>query len=559
MSNVRNKPKVSNLDRLLVLQQEFKDIIKDIIGPLEYDLCMPPIKGLVLEPNIKPAIGYIRYSDKKQDDNNSIAIQKRQIENKAQLEGYQIILWCMDKAVSATHKTALNRPWMRVLYASASSENFLGAIFFCEESRVSRQVNDFVKEVYYPLKETKATIKFFSTTEPDEWDPSNPHIQAKLLIYRNESEYKKDRTVRYQQNCLDPSDGQKPIRPGAALPYGYVKDKDGEISIDNSDQKADIVYLIYYLSSWGYSNKFIATYLNECDILSPKGKAWVASMIDKILQNLFYQGHLTWNVRKSHTNSARKELGQFDLFENFHEPIIPQHLAGIVKQMKSFKNQFGRNMDTPFTLKDLLVCKNCEVPLISKNFTPGKSKREKLVYRCVYCKKYVEVKKVHEIVLEKFFEHISKNSAVMKREVISTLKSWKKILKQKQDNVNKTLQHVKEQERYVLYSTDLAEREFANSIAITQNFLSEKETELGKLLDQIEQILDVNELETLFSRFFDLKNNSLSELELRSLSLFFIEKVELNLSTNNAAIQYKLTPFVDLEKWISHTTADLAM
>ncbi|MEH7494413.1 recombinase family protein [Neobacillus niacini] len=282
-------------------------------------------------------------------------------------------------------------------------------------------------------------------------------------------------------------------------------------------------------------------------------------MIDKILQNLFYQGHLTWNVRKSHTNSARKELGQFDLFENFHEPIIPQHLERIVKQMKSFKNQFGRNMDTPFTLKDLLVCKNCDVPLISKNFTPGKSKREKLVYRCVNCKKYVEVKKVHEIVLKKFFEHISKNSAVMKREVISTLKSWKKILKQKQDNVHKTLQHVKEQERYVLYSTNLAEREFANSIAITQNFLSEKGTELGNLLDQIEQILDGNELETLFSRFFDLKNNSLSELELRSLSLFFIEKVELNLSTTNVAIQYKLTPFVDLEKWISQTTADLAM
>ena len=558
MSKERNKLKVSNIDKILVLQQEFKDIIKDIIGTIEYDQCIPPIGDEALQPNIKTAIGYIRYSDKKQDDNNSIAIQKRQIENKAQQEGYYIILWCMDKAVSATHKAALKRPWMKVLFASASLETFVGAIFFCEESRVSRRVNDFVKEVYDPLKEAKATIKFYSTTEPDEWDPDKPHIQAKLLIYRNESDYKKGRILQYQQNCLDPSKGQKVIRPGSPLPYGYVKDKEGEIVVDNSEQMADIVYLIYYLASWGYSNKFIASFLNECEIPSPKEKSWVASMIDKILQNLFYQGHLTWNVRDSHTNSKRKELGQFDLFENYHEPIIPQHLADIVKQMKSFKNQFGRNMDTPFTLKDLMICKSCELPLTSKNFTSGKSKKEKHVYRCVKCKKCVEVKHVHDIVFKKFFEHLSKNGVVMKKEVIRTLKSWKKTLKQKQDKVLKTLQHVKEQERITIYGTDLTEIEFANSIAITLNYLSEKGTELTNIIGKVEQMLNTAELEILFSRFFGLDSNSLSELELRSLCLFFIEKIEMNLSNVNLAIQYKLTPFVDLEKWISQTTADLA-
>ncbi|MGD6870611.1 recombinase family protein [Sutcliffiella horikoshii] len=549
----------SVIETILTLQDEFKDMIENIIGVFEYDQCFPPFKGVALETNLKHAIGYIRYSDKKQDGNNSIAIQKRQIENKANQEGYHIILWCMDKAVSATHKDAINRPWMKVLFECASSETFVGAIFFCEESRVSRQVNDFVRDVHDPLKEEKPTLKFFSTTEPDEWDPTKPHIQAKLLIYRNESEFKKDRAVRYQQNCMQPSNGQKPIRPGSALPYGYTKDEHGDIIIDNTEHKADIVYLINYLSSLGFSNNIIALYLNECNIDSPKGKTWVPSMIDKIIQNLFYQGHLTWNVRKSRSNSARKDLGQIDLFENYHKPIIPLHLAELVIQMRRFKNQFGRNMDTPFILKDLLECKSCKVPLISKNFTSGKSTKKKLVYRCVSCKKYVEIDRVHEIIFKKVFEHLSKNRVVMNKEVMTMLKRWKKTLTQKQENVSKTILHVKEQERFVTNGSTPEEVELANSITSILNQLSGKSTELGNIKDKIEQLLDPVELDTLLTNFFNYESNSLTQVELRSLSLFFIEKIELNFTSVNASIDYRITPFVNLENWISQATADLAI
>jgi site-specific DNA recombinase len=551
----------SVIETILTLQDEFKDVIENIIGVFDYDQCFPPFKGVPLETNLKPAIGYIRYSDKKQDGNNSIAIQKRQIENKANQEGYHIILWCMDKAVSATHKDAINRPWMKVLFECASSEKFAGAIFFCEESRVSRQVKDFVRDVHDPLKEDKPTLKFFSTSEPGEWDPSKPHIQAKLLIYRDESAYKKDRAIRYQQSCLYPSDGQKPTRPGSPLPYGYAKDENGEVVIDNTEHKADIVYLIHYLYSIGYSNNFIAAFLKECDIPSPKGKTWGASMIDKIIQNLFYQGHLTWNVRQSRTNSAKNKLDQIDLFENNHAAIVPLHLAETVKQMKIFKTQFGRNMDTPFTLKNLLECKSCNAPLISKNFTPGQSKstQQKYVYRCTNCKKFVDAEKVHDIVFKKVFEHLSKNSIVMKKEAVNMLKKWKTTLKQKQNNVSETIQHVKDQERFVVNVTTPEERELTNSIAITLNQLSEKAIELADLSEKIEKLLDSSELDILFISFFDHKSNSLNDLELRSLSLFLIDKVELNLTTINASIDYRITPFVDLEKWISHITADLAV
>ncbi|WP_421379642.1 recombinase family protein [Bacillus salacetis] len=568
MSKNNSEQQVSNLDTILTLQQEFKEIIQSIIiGPINLGECLPSIKKLPSEP-IRMAIGYIRYSDKKQDENNSIAIQKREIENKARLEGYQIILWCMDKAVSATHKSALKRPWMQVLFESALLKDFNGAIFFCEESRVTRQVHDFVRGVHDPLKEKKVTIKFFSTTEPNEWDPNKPHIQAKLLIYRNESEYKKNRTIWYHQNCLYPSEGQKPKRPGAPLPYGYIKGEEGEVSIDNSEHKADIVYLIYYLSSYGYSNKYIATYLNECGIPSPKEKKWSASMIDKILHNLFYQGHLTWGVRDSNTNSARKKIGQFELFEHQHDAIIPQHLADGVKQMKRFKSQFGRNLNTPFALKDLIVCKDCGERLISKNFTPGTSKKDKdknndkkkqnqkLVYRCVNCIKYVEVEQVHAIFLKKFFDHLSKNNSMMKREIRNSLKRWDKTLKQKQMKISQSLQHVKEQERFVAHESEMVGSELAISIADTLSFLSEKNNEIAELIEQIEKMLEADELELYLTKFFDHQSNMLNDLELRSLSLFFIEKIELDLSTNNAAIHYRITPFIDLENWIGQVTAD---
>lgn len=284
-----NKGKLNeSIQSILILKFEeiIYQTIHKLIKPLEFYLVLG-----IENPLLKPAIGYIRYSSLKQKDKYSIDIQKQEILQRAKEEGYYILLWCVDEAVSATHNRAIERPWMQVLYQGALLDEFQGAIFFYDDSRISRQTSDFVLQVYKPLLMMKPSLKFYCSDYSGVWDPDDVLTQIRSLINSYKSEELRSKTLAYQSTVL-----KLKQRPASHLPYGYIKGTESKPEIDVSNGQAYVVFLIYYLSSWGYSNKVIAKFLNDCKITSPKGTDWTQGTIDKILHNHFYLGHTSWKV-----------------------------------------------------------------------------------------------------------------------------------------------------------------------------------------------------------------------------------------------------------------------
>ena len=108
--------------------------------------------------------------------------------------------------------------------------------------------------------------------------------------------------------------------------YGYEKDKDGKLIIN--EEEAENVKLIFELYLQGYSLSGISKELKRRGILSPTGKeTWTSAAIDKMLGNEKYIGQAL--LQKTHIPDVleqkqkknKGELAQY-LYENNHRGII---------------------------------------------------------------------------------------------------------------------------------------------------------------------------------------------------------------------------------------------
>ncbi|MET3697139.1 resolvase-like protein [Bacillus oleivorans] len=526
--------------------------IKEIIAQTVHNLMHPLDFYLVSEienPLLKPAIGYIRYSSLKQKDKYSVDIQKQEILQRAKEEGYYILLWCVDEAVSATHNRAIDRPWMQVLYQTALLDEFQGAIFFYDDSRISRQTSDFVLQVYKPLVMLRPYLKFYCSDYSGVWDPDDVLTQIRSLINSHKSEELRNKTLAYQSTIL-----KLEQRPASHLPYGYIKGTENKPKIDVSNGQAYVVFLIYYLSSWGYSNKVIAKFLNACKIRSPKGTDWTQGTIDKILHNYFYLGHTSWNVRESRNNSKRKPIGQFELFPGTHTGIVPHYLGVLVDQIRNFKSTYGQKMETPFLLKDLLKCVQCDCVLEAKNTTSGKSNSSRRVYRCNSCKEFIVIDTIHEITFQQLFSYLSINHKQMFEGSKKLLNKWKENLKKQSKEIDKDKEYVIFLERTLDYELIGHEQELKQEANLMLSELQSIQEKILHLEEQIDILLEDENLETLFNNFFECKHEALSQTELRCFTLHFIKEIKYDFKTKKPAIEFSKTPFLTLEGWGKLTT-----
>src|SRR5699024_3116609 len=127
------------------------------------------LKMLPKKISIKFGVGIVRRSDVKQKNNASLETQSEAIRARAKMEGYHIAKIFVDDANSAYHKTVTERKAMTdLLEMTLSDETNIEAVFFYEESRVSRQFYDFTLYIHDAIKKQKPHTKFFSTSTQDE-------------------------------------------------------------------------------------------------------------------------------------------------------------------------------------------------------------------------------------------------------------------------------------------------------------------------------------------------------------------------------------------------------
>lgn len=493
----------------------------------------------------KVATAYKRYSDKKQNGNHSLEIQKRQIQLLAERENLEIIAWRVDQATSAFHNNTNKREGIQLIIEDI--ENGAEAVCFYEESRITRSITDFYNDVYLPIKQRYPHVSFFSTQSDGEWNPNDPIVQAKLVFAAEESEIKSVRAKDTQKSILE-----KKQRPGSRVPVGY--DMIDGILEPNAD--APILELIFYLASFGHSHDVIAGYLNKCKITTKTVKHWNSSTIGYLLSNRAYSGNLAWNVRTSYEISKPKSETEIDLLKHSHEPIVSSTVAHLVKQMIQLKVKYG-TMSTPYYLRGVIKCKKCDSLLQAKDHSPKGKSGQYMIYRCTECKRSASIIPVHETVLNDLVLKWKNQLSTFTENAGLRLKSWSAKLKMAKEEKKKLLEKA-------IYNEKMLASDIANNALLAEVFttslqhLKEEIAYINATLEEIDSLLKDEYLDDFVKELIQQSFYKFSDTELRVFFLMYFEEVTINFEKNNdIQISYRLSPFVSLENTTGQLTENI--
>ncbi|MFS0865341.1 recombinase family protein [Fredinandcohnia sp. 179-A 10B2 NHS] len=497
---------------------------------------------------IKVMTGYVRWSDDSQTLGHSLEIQESVIISRAKLEGYQVVVLFIDEATSAYHTPAQKRKIMLNMKHYVLSNSNVTAVIFYEESRVTRLIEDFVLNILGPIKSARPNFIVYSTQIDGEWDENNPYVQAKLAYAHEEVVNKSQRGYDYHKSVI--KDSHNPQRPGSRNPFGYDKTtlKDDEIE---PNEYSVLVIFIFYLYSFGYSDKKIAKLLDKASIPPPSvdAKGWSDSSIRYILSNYWYIGDLAWFARTSYHISKKKPMNEIEFFKNHHDALIGPNLWNITRFFREFKQDKDR-MNSPFILRHIVFCETCGKRLVAKNATPAKSTKKYNYYRCPECKNKIKMEDLHQIIISDFSSRWTRELKHYLDKAKKILHVWKSTLNAKLSNSRKKLETLK-------YDLSMLKEDHKYYPELKESF----ELQLVAIETQKQQYLTVKE-----EVDYQLKDNMLYELlgrfkqdissytfeEQRSLLLLAVEKISINFDANNqTTIGYRLTPFVDIENMIN--------
>lgn len=165
---------------------------------------------------------------------------------------------------------------------------------------------------------------------------------------------------------------QKRFRDGSykisCVPYGYTKNKDGELII--KEDEAVTVHRIFQEYLNGKGSYAIARDLTN-DKIAPirSAEKWTDSVVKEILQNPIYEGDLI--LQKTYTTEVlpytkkrnRGEMPQFLIKEN-HEPIISKDKGELVREIFEYRrNKMGMDnsgkYQNRYEFSSKIICKEC--------------------------------------------------------------------------------------------------------------------------------------------------------------------------------------------------------
>lgn len=485
---------------------------------------------------MKDAFANIRFSSYKQQDNNSVEIQKQHIKefaerNRLNLPDEFIFI---EEVTSAYSKRAPQRKKLMEL-GDRMIELNVSTLIFHDVSRMDRTGYSFVIDFFRPMRKKIPDLEVYTTKSDKPLDLEDINVKMNFLLFQYESEIKSERAI---GTLISDLEKEEKTRPGSKVPYGYQQVNKQLIPNDN----ADIVSFIFFLSTWGYSLKKIASLLNNAQIPSPNGRVWGSSTIENILKNTAYTGNLTWKVPK------RKDNGQTHFFlEDSHTPIISDFLLQLVIQNKELQKKYGR-LDTPFLFLNKIKCLNCNETLASQN---GSTKRKGTVYKyeyyvCKSCAYKVPSKQVHAKYIPEILKHV-------------------KQLASNNDSLHQTLKYIDEMTNDVenlIFTTEdtllklndkhhlaksMNDRELEiHILKLTQKY----KHSLSEYIDCQKRLIDLYQLvesSQFFSRFNEILNCQLGINEKRLLILYFVDSLMMGID-RESYIRFKSNIFSELSQ-----------
>lgn len=457
------------------------------------------------------AFAYIRRSSYKQQENNSVEIQKSRILEFAQRKNIHIPeeYIVIEDVTSAYTKAAAQRKMLMFL-RNKMIETGINTIIFNEESRMDRTGYTFVLDFYSPLYEHFGDIHIYTTESEKVWDPNDMSVQFKLLQYRQESEIKSERAVGALKDYLQNTDGH---RPGSKVPYGY-KQTQQKLELD---QNSEVVSFIFYLHSWGVSMKKIASILNHEEIPSPKKGEWGVSTIETILKNPIYLGNLHWHIHKG-------SVPQSYLFSNSHPPIVSKEVVNLIRLNTDLQKRYGR-LDTPFLLLNKLKCECCSEMLQARNSSTHRNGK-KYDYRYYVCKKCaykIELGDIHTMIYSEISGLVQRilESEEIQNKVDNSLHHHIEFIDSELATIEEKLNKLVSKAEYAENNN---KREILNIIIQKRDSLFENRALLWSKQELTESMIDSLNNGTFLKRF-ELFDYSLANNELRLIILYFVDTI----------------------------------
>lgn len=232
--------------------------------------------------NFKNAVGYIRVSTEGQvgDDKFGIDSQKQSILLYANENGYNIVEWFIDKAVSGVKD---NRPELdKILYGTDVTNPPYEAVIVAKSDRMARDIKLYF---YYLYTLEKKNIKLLSVCEQFDDDNGLSGIYRSIMLFVAEQE---------RRNIAMRTSGGRRIKAkaggysGGRSPYGY-KVENSQLVIN--EDEVPIVKAVFEGLDAGRTLWDIADGLTTAGYTTRKGTPFRESNVRSIRDNRpFYEG-----------------------------------------------------------------------------------------------------------------------------------------------------------------------------------------------------------------------------------------------------------------------------
>lgn len=325
---------------------------------------------------------YYRSSTSLQE--NSVDMQRQSVLKCAIKNAEPIDEEYIDEAVSARKLKINKRPELKRLLSEVENDE-VKKLFVYKRDRLARQSGEYMK-IYQLFKSKNLDVIFTAENEPPiNYSPIGEFFE---LLMAGVVQREADQIVERISQTIK-AKFEEGINFGPGIPYGYEKDKDKIIKID---EELDIVKFIYAEVLTGKYNDLgeIRKVLKDKG-LKRKHKDWSVPSIRKVLSEPTYMG-----VRFLTVAGEKVESSKYD-----HLSIMDQDSWFDVQRiLERIDNKETNSMlsDVNFPLHGLLFCSHCEKPL------KGNRARNHGNLR-YYCEEHKEIFVQKAQIEEKLIEH----------------------------------------------------------------------------------------------------------------------------------------------------------
>lgn len=455
---------------------------------------------------MKKAVVYTRVSSDKEEQEKSLQIQEEHYREFCQQKGYELVN-VYPEVGSAT--SVRRRPRFIEMMVDAGlsyEENSEGTDIFRTSKQEPKYELIIVKDATRFSRNTeigistvnrlrdKGVVVLFENAGVRSDDPNANFILPLLFSMAENESQSMSQKIKFSKK----HNAKKGIYKPARLPYGYVRNNEGEIVID--EEQAEVIRFIFD----SYSEKgshLLTKELNEKEIPTQNGVEWSGDKILRIISNKIYTGTAVVNrsKKKNVTDTKRYDLPKENWIEieNAVPPIISlsqwKEMNSTRKKRINQGTNRGRKPATNDVFYMKIYCSCCGSRFIRHQGRNNPKSKNKLSYMCQERRKKgidkCSIRSIAFNILDEMLDQINVNK--LYNDVAD--KSHYKMLIQRideeasnmQDRINLYTVQIEELQKENEKITDMIVEQFGSSQA-TIDALSKKIETNTKKIEQLE-------------------------------------------------------------------------